>query len=89
MNSDKRQLGRPAPARTPALAPCCACVCGCGTCHVGDFFQLPPVTKRPNEQVIEKDLFLNWGFLFQCPAWQRCRFNMVLLTKVRDGEGAI
>lgn len=47
----------------------------------GDFFQLPPVTK-PLEKLTPGEAFLNFGYAFQCPAWRRCRFDTVLLTKV-------
>eukprot|EP00798_Chlamydomonas_sp_ICE-L_P021499 gene21499-28480_t len=47
----------------------------------GDFFQLPPITKRwvPNTP---KEAFLNFGLAFQAPAWKRCNLKHVLLTKV-------
>lgn len=47
----------------------------------GDFFQLPPVTKRW-ERGMASDLFLNFGWAFQAPAWRRCGFAHVLLTQV-------
>jgi ATP-dependent DNA helicase PIF1 len=37
----------------------------------GDFFQLPPVFKRPYSAP-QKDEFLNFGFAFQAPAWSAC-----------------
>ncbi len=27
--------------------------------------------------------FINWGYLFQSPAWQKCNMQQVLLTQVR------
>ena len=31
---------------------------------------------------MDKDVFLNRGFTFQCPAWKRCKLEHRLLTKV-------
>lgn len=47
----------------------------------GDFFQLPPIEKRwsPN---LPKDAFLNRGFAFQAPAWNKCGLRNIQLTKV-------
>jgi len=55
----------------------------------GDFFQLPPVSRRPKDH--EKDrttgevspgVFLNRGFAFASRAWERCAFRSVVLTHV-------
>ena len=47
----------------------------------GDFAQLPPVSNRavPGQSA---DLFLNRGFAFQSPVWNRSGVAEVLLTKV-------
>jgi len=42
---------------------------------------LPPVSK-PWTNGMPPDLFMNWGWAFQAPAWKRCEFEHVLLTKV-------
>lgn len=47
----------------------------------GDFFQLPPIEKRPGANV-PSDAFFNRGFAFQAPAWNRCRLHNIRLTKV-------
>ncbi|GAX73971.1 hypothetical protein CEUSTIGMA_g1421.t1 [Chlamydomonas eustigma] len=54
----------------------------------GDFFQLPPVTKKWTPGM-PSDMFLNWGYAFQAPAWKAANIEHVLLTKVfrqQDGE---
>ncbi|PNW76003.1 hypothetical protein CHLRE_12g551550v5 [Chlamydomonas reinhardtii] len=49
----------------------------------GDFFQLPPITRKPyGNDPIPLQQFTNWGYLFQSPAWSRCRLQQVLLTQV-------
>ncbi|KAG2430606.1 hypothetical protein HXX76_010124 [Chlamydomonas incerta] len=49
----------------------------------GDFFQLPPITRKPyGNDPIPLQQFTNWGYLFQSPAWARCRLQQVLLTQV-------
>ncbi|GLI61449.1 hypothetical protein VaNZ11_003840, partial [Volvox africanus] len=49
----------------------------------GDFFQLPPVTRRPQgSDPIPLQLFTNWGYMFQTTTWARCRMHHVLLTQV-------
>ena len=49
----------------------------------GDFFQLPPVFKRPYNAP-HKDDFLNFGFAFQAPAWNACfpAESVVRLNKI-------
>ncbi|KAL6764875.1 PIF1-like helicase-domain-containing protein [Haematococcus lacustris] len=47
----------------------------------GDFSQLPPVSKK-SDKGTSQDLFLNWGWAFQAPAWRALDFTHVLLTKV-------
>ncbi|KAK9836342.1 hypothetical protein WJX81_007050 [Elliptochloris bilobata] len=47
----------------------------------GDFFQLPPITQRRDGNT-PANAFLNRGFAFQAPAWQRCQLQQVLLRKV-------
>jgi hypothetical protein len=39
------------------------------------------VSKNPDYNT-PNDAFLNWGRAFQAPAWKRCEFQHVLLTKV-------
>ncbi len=46
----------------------------------GDFFQLPPIERRPSPGM-PKDAFLNRGFAFQSPAWLRSEMQEVVLTK--------
>jgi hypothetical protein len=46
----------------------------------GDFFQLPPISKRPSPD-LPKDAFLNRGFAFQSPVWNKCEMQSVILTK--------
>ncbi|KAG2446559.1 hypothetical protein HYH02_008546 [Chlamydomonas schloesseri] len=49
----------------------------------GDFFQLPPITRKPyGNDPIPLQQFTNWGYLFQSPAWASCRLQQVLLTQV-------
>lgn len=49
----------------------------------GDYFQLPPIAKyNPSGQRVPPETFLNRGYTFQAPAWARCKFHCVLLTKV-------
>lgn len=50
----------------------------------GDFFQLPPVSRRLDavEPGTPYDVFLNHGYAFQAPAWRRCRMVHTLLTRV-------
>ena len=43
--------------------------------------RLPPITQRRDNRT-PADAFLNRGFAFQAPAWQRCQLRQVLLTKV-------
>lgn len=50
--------------------------------------RLPPITKRPQNPNVPQDIFLNWGFAFQCPAWAKSITNKVLLTKVRLARSA-
>lgn len=47
----------------------------------GDFFQLPPISKRfsPN---LPEDTFFNRGFTFQAPVWNQMEMESVLLEKV-------
>ena len=52
----------------------------------GDFFQLPPVTTRWQTGT-PPDAFLNWGYAFQAPAWNKCGMKHVLLTKVGGRRG--
>ena len=47
----------------------------------GDFFQLPPIERRPAPG-LPKDAFMNRGFAFQSPCWLRCDMHEVILTKV-------
>lgn len=47
----------------------------------GDYFQLPPITKKWTP-AMGNDAFLNRGYTFQCPAWRRCALQEVLLRKV-------
>ena len=47
----------------------------------GDFFQLPPIERRPAPG-LPKDAFMNRGFAFQSPCWLRCDMQEVILTKV-------
>lgn len=49
---------------------------------VGDFYQLPPVTTPVNGSNINNvELFQNWGFAFQAPAWRKAAFEVVMLEK--------
>lgn len=43
--------------------------------------RLPPITQRRDGST-PANAFLNRGFAFQAPAWQRCQLRQVLLTKV-------
>lgn len=43
----------------------------------GDFFQLPPVSKRDNNNVVTPPMFC-----FETEAWKRCIQKTILLTKV-------
>ena len=43
--------------------------------------RLPPITQRRDGST-PTNAFLNRGFAFQAPAWQRCQLRQVLLTKV-------
>jgi len=61
----------------------------------GDFFQLGPVVKSPSKQEEAScaravaagrpgaALFCNRGLAFEAPAWARCGFETVLLSKAR------
>jgi len=55
----------------------------------GDFFQLPPVSRRPKDNETDREtgsvlpgVFLNRGFAFGSRAWERCAFRSVVLTHV-------
>ena len=41
----------------------------------GDFFQLPPISQRP-QQGLPKNAFLNRGHTFQAPAWLRSNMQV-------------
>jgi hypothetical protein len=43
--------------------------------------RLPPVTKKWTPGM-PSDIFLNWGYTFQAPAWKTANIEHVLLTKV-------
>ena len=47
----------------------------------GDFCQLPPVSQRGGGN-LPPDAFLNRGYAFQSPVWNRSNITEVLLTKV-------
>lgn len=47
----------------------------------GDFCQLPPVSQRPGSN-LPPDAFLNRGYAFQSPVWNRSNITEVILTKV-------
>ena len=47
----------------------------------GDFCQLPPVSQRPGPN-LPPDAFLNRGYAFQSPVWNRSNITEVVLTKV-------
>lgn len=46
----------------------------------GDFFQLPSIENKGAAS--DPYAFRNRFFAFESPAWQRCRFECVLLTHV-------
>lgn len=49
----------------------------------GDFHQLPPVTRGVNLSTgTSRDVFLNFGYAFQCPAWRRLDMTCVELIDV-------
>lgn len=63
----------------------------------GDFFQLPPVTKQDGQghnlgaayggSLPPSDAFLNAGYAFETPAWQRMAFEHSVLTRAfRQGD---
>ena len=47
----------------------------------GDFNQLPPVSRRITPST-PPEAFVNFGFAFMAPAWNRCGFRCVLLRRV-------
>ena len=47
----------------------------------GDFAQLPPISQRPSP-TLPPDAFLNRGYAFQAPIWNRADTVSVVLTKV-------
>ena len=53
-------------------------------------FDLILTVSKPWVPGMPPDLFMNWGWAFQAPAWKRCEFEHVLLTKVsRGGWGVL
>ncbi|GAB4819356.1 hypothetical protein N2152v2_006402 [Parachlorella kessleri] len=46
----------------------------------GDYCQLPPISQRWQPET-PPEAFLNRGYTFQCPAWERCNLHCVLLTQ--------
>jgi ATP-dependent DNA helicase PIF1 len=50
---------------------------------VGDFYQLPPVTTPVggSSSSSSVELFQNWGFAFQAPAWRKAAFEVVVLEE--------
>ncbi len=47
----------------------------------GDFFQLPPVSKSITKGC-RSDAFLNFGYMFQSPAWGDWDFRCIVLTRI-------
>jgi ATP-dependent DNA helicase PIF1 len=48
---------------------------------VGDFYQLPPIVNNNHSSDTPAELFQNWGFAFQAPAWRKAAFEVVVLEE--------